>query len=468
MIASIFPDETLTVWSGLLDKVAAAMAARGAHPARTFVVLPFAQLMPLAARLWAQRRPDGFAPHFETSQNWARRLRSFSPAQDDLAFDPARDILTAQSLLEQAGLGRHGDLLASALVEAAGQLASKASAMAPNLRPAWLNQARTAVTLGLDANTMALETAVAQLALVWAATTSYATDVFFESWLPDTLDCVVLLDGFLADPLAGALQALWGDRATTVSMPDAATALNRKRGAVSLHPARDTEDEAQRAAACVLNHIEAGRTPVALAAVDRVVTRRIRAMLDARGVPVRDENGWKLSTTRAAAQVMGALRACAWNAPSDAVLDWLKNSPAQPAPRVSALEQAFRKSGTRLWPVAQAVPLSGDADAGAWHQAVDALRASMARPRPLALWLAALRDLLAAGGQWEPCVHDAAGLKLLAVLRLDERAVAELQQFNGGDRRWDWRNSRPGSTRFWNLPVMFQRIRVANRWSSCR
>ncbi len=437
MKAAGFPGVPLAAWAHLLDQLEQAMAARGAHPARTYVVLPFAQLMPVAAWHWAQRRPDGFAPHFETTRNWARRLRAFAPAADDLAFDAARDILTAQTLLDRAGLGGHRDLLAAPLVEAAGQLATVACAVAPADRPAWAIEMRGKASHGLDANVMALEAAVAQLALVWAATTPYSTDVFFEPWVAGTVDCVMLLDGFLADPLTGALQAHWGERASTVSLPEIVGPSPVPRGAVNLHPTRDTEDEAQCAAACVLRHIEAGRTPVALAAVDRALTRRIRALLETRQVPVRDENGWKLSTTRAAAQVMGALRACAWNASSDAVLDWLKNSPAQPGARVQRLEKALRRAGVRDWPAASASPVQDDLELAAWHRSVDALREGLARPRPLAHWIDSLRTLLMAGGQWGLLAPDAAGARLLAELRLEADARAELVSFNGATRRMD-------------------------------
>jgi ATP-dependent helicase/nuclease subunit B len=39
--------------TGFLLRLQAALQARGAHPARTLVLLPFAQLRPLASRLWA-------------------------------------------------------------------------------------------------------------------------------------------------------------------------------------------------------------------------------------------------------------------------------------------------------------------------------------------------------------------------------------------------------------------------------
>ena len=127
-------------------------------------------------------------------------------------------------------------------------------------------------------------------------------------------------------------------------------AVTSAHGVLALHAMQDAEDEAEAAAACVLAHLAKGRSPVALVALDRVLTRRVRAMLAGKdndndndkdgdrdkgkgegagkGLAVRDETGWTLSTTRAAASVMGLLRACAWEVPTDVVLDWLKNAPA--------------------------------------------------------------------------------------------------------------------------------------------
>ena len=67
------------------------------------------------------------------------------------------------------------------------------------------------------------------------------------------------------------------------------------------------EQEAQAAAAQVLAHLAAGERPVALVAADRVVVRRVRALLERTGARLLDETGWRLSTTRAAAAVMSLL-----------------------------------------------------------------------------------------------------------------------------------------------------------------
>jgi hypothetical protein len=122
---------------GWLARIAAHMRARDAHPARTVVLLPYAQLMPLAARLWAQVHPDGFAPRFETTQNWSRSLGGFTPVATDITFDAALDVLTARAMLERTSLGAQADAATPLLLEAAQQLGALAAAVPPSERAAW-------------------------------------------------------------------------------------------------------------------------------------------------------------------------------------------------------------------------------------------------------------------------------------------------------------------------------------------
>src|SRR6187551_3174972 len=90
-------------WRALMTRLQAEMAARGVHPARAVVLLPYAQLMPLARRFWADAAPDGFAPRFETTMNWARQ-HAWMPGELDLSFEIGRALLTARAWLEQGGL----------------------------------------------------------------------------------------------------------------------------------------------------------------------------------------------------------------------------------------------------------------------------------------------------------------------------------------------------------------------------
>src|ERR1035437_3885289 len=194
--------------TGLIEKIAQAMQERGAHPARTLVLLPFAQLMPLARQMWAQTVTVGFTPRFETSLSWARSVGATPPDALDITLDRGRDLLTAQSLLARAGLGAMRDLLSARLLESTYALAAQVAAVAPSERGSWGEAARTTVAAGLEGPTLALEAALSQVALEWALASSYPTDILlvngggaFKDW-----DCVIVLQGFQGEPLTRSLQ----------------------------------------------------------------------------------------------------------------------------------------------------------------------------------------------------------------------------------------------------------------------
>jgi ATP-dependent helicase/nuclease subunit B len=417
-------------WRELVAAIRALLAQHGAHASRTVVLVPYAQLMPLARKVWAAEAPNGFAPRFETTMNWAGKA-GFTPGNDDLSFDRGRDLLTARAWLEKAGLGARADLLAGRLVEAASQLAGVAAALAPGDRAAWAARARVAAALGSEAQALQLEAAVGRIAVEWAAASAYATDALLRPELAQEIDLLVILDGLEADPMAQTLSQLLGDKAVRLAL-DSAGPL----GTIALRKAADPSHEAEMAAACVMRHVEAGRVPVALAAIDRVLTRRVRAMLGARDIAIRDETGWKLSTTRAAAHVMGALRACAWNAGSDAVLDWLKNAPAVAPATASALERRVRREGLREW--RSVLSLKSD-DGAKWQTLIeqaDAWRDPLQRSRALPQWLQALRELLQACGHWPRLEADPAGAQVLQALGLQEELQAQWQQLPQAGRRF--------------------------------
>lgn len=391
------------------------MRARGAHPARTVVLLPYAQLMPQAARIWARLHPEGFAPRFETTQNWCRSLGVAAPASTDLGHEPAFDVLTARSLLEQSGLREQAEVAAPLLLESARELMPLAAAVPPDQRAAWGQGARGVAMAGLDAGVLALEARVAQVAVTWAANSSYPSDALFLSALIASVDCLVIVPGLQPDPLPAGLAPVWGERLLVLDPPAPAPA----GAAVAFHEAEDAQDEAQRAAACVLRHLEAGRSPVAVAVVDRALTRRLRAMLATHGVQMRDETGWKLSTSRAGAQLMGALRAAAWNASSDAVLDWLKHAPACDTQALRELEAALRRRPQRAWRhVPDTLETREPSALPKLLRRIEDWRAPLQGVRTLAEWLPALRTLLQATGQWQLLQDDLAGGDVLTALRL--------------------------------------------------
>ncbi|WP_454731770.1 MULTISPECIES: PD-(D/E)XK nuclease family protein [Cupriavidus] len=110
------------------------------------------------------------------------------------------------------------------------------------------------------------------------------------------------------------------------------------------------EDEAAAAASQLVAWLNQGRRHVALVAHDRVVARRARALLARAGAPVRDETGWKLSTTRAAAALMRWFDLLNQDGDTAALLDLLKSPfclpdfPARGA-AIAALEQRIRRDG---------------------------------------------------------------------------------------------------------------------------
>jgi ATP-dependent helicase/nuclease subunit B len=408
-------------------ELAGLISDRKLHPSRVIVLVPYAQLMQQARSEWSAYAlkagaTASFVPRFETTMNWAKAIHAgeggFLPAANDIQLDAAIDALTAAAFLERAGLAAQKNALAGRLVEAAASLARVAAAQPPANRVAWGTRLAAALDAGLDAPALALELAVARIALVWASTSAYPTDVLFTA----EADLLVVLEGFQSEPLADALKERFGERAISLQMDSPAS-----YGKLALHEAQDVEDEAQRAAACVLAHLTQGRAPVALIAQDRVLTRRIRAMLAERGVALRDETGWKLSTTRAAAALMSLLRALPWDAPADAVLDWLKNAPAFSPAEVTVLEIELRKMGIRYWRGLPAAML----ETHRIVESVQLMRENLQRARPLAHWLRDLRAALQTSGQWDPLAQDAAGIKVFEALRLHEGSESI---FTGAER----------------------------------
>jgi ATP-dependent helicase/nuclease subunit B len=439
-------DERLLVLSQWLE-------SRGVSPARALVLVPYAQLMATARQAWARTHPNGFAPRFESSRNWAANLMPFAPGPTDWSGDMARDSLVASAFVDRVVKGRADAALRSAmasrLVEATRSLAPIAAAVSPEQRSAWGLARQEALAAGL--HNPAWEGLIATLAITWASNSAYATDVL---WGPlaapgAAADALVVFQGFQQDPLASALTQYWGqERSITwvLQVPDGGEAHSGHAGAIGLHPCADAEDEAQRAAACVIRHLDAGRSPVALLANDRLLTRRVSALLHSAGVVVRDETGWKLSTTFAAAQLMALLRAADPRASMDDVIDAMKLAPAWSAEQAQTLEALARRHGISRWRAALAHTEFTPAVPPEWRDLLTGLQA----PRALSAWLHELSQALTAGGWWAAFVQDAAGQQMVASLRLHPGAGTELEAL-GPDGAQERASNKSGPR--WTLPA---------------
>jgi ATP-dependent helicase/nuclease subunit B len=416
-------------WQALWAQVAAHLQAMQAHPARSVVLLPFFQLQAVArASIGQSGLFGGFLPRLETTKSWSQRISHHVPTDLDISFDAGLDSLRASTWLQRAGLGAKQGMLSGALVDTAHQLGAVVAAVAPAQRADWAVQARQQVLQGLDGNPLVYEAAVARIALEWAVASRYASDVLFESGLSAQLDALVVVQGLQANPLATALAAHWAAVSCTARWQPVSGEPN-----IAVHTAHNAHDEADRAAACVLRRIVQGALPVALAAVDRVSARRISATLQLHGVLLRDETGWKLSTTRAAASLMALLRAARWKAQGegadDALLDWLKHT-SVPVAQVSALESALRQPNST--PDQQNIARAAIKFIVAEDEAVSMgdLLANLRASRTIAQWLATLEQALRTAGQWSALVADSAGRDCLQALHLLQPELVQAHTAN--------------------------------------
>ncbi len=412
------------------------------HPSQAVVLVPFAQLIQEARRAWVVSESlsagcAAFVPRFESTLNWARGLGGFAPKDGDLRLDAAFDFMTARSLLRQAGLSEHSAGLAPKLMEAAWSLAGVAAAVAPGQRVAWGIKLAQVLVSGLSEPALAFESAIGRIALAWVSTSAYATDTLFGAE-PELL---MVIDGFQTEPLVDALALKLGSRCIRMALQElpqepSSYASHARGGNLKIHAATDFEDEAERACACVLGHL--ARTPgiasqIGLVALDRQLVRRMRAILGELGVQIRDETGWKLSTTRASASLMSLLRACRWNASTDDVLDWLKNAPAfsngmissnetilagSVAEPIDQLEHEARKAVLRDWPGEPRHSPGLSETSRLCVEAVNRLRRRLLHGRTLIQWLGDLRAVLLESGQWAVMAADGAGRAVLDALKL--------------------------------------------------
>jgi ATP-dependent helicase/nuclease subunit B len=414
-------------WRRRMAALREALSARGASASRTLVLLPYAQLMAQARLAWRQgptAGQGGLVPRFETTRNWAAQLAPFEPEGLDHGPDPARNRVLAQRLLEQAGGTRApADLLPSLveqLIAAAGQLAPLAAAVPPDERPQWGESLRESLQPLAPGGAAAWEALAQAVALEWVRHSRFATDVLWQHALPGQgLDALVLLQGLQPDPLAQALAERW-DRAGQPALRWPLS-LEPVDGEPELHPCANAQDEAQRAAAVVVSELNAGRVPVALAAQDRVLTRRIHALLQGAGVPVRDETGWRLSTSHAAARLMALLRAASPRASSDEVIDALKHLPQWAPEVVDRLERQWREAEVSTWAAVLARGKLREALPEGLDRAFDGLRS----PRRLLQWLIDLAQALRDAGLWALFEQDLAGRALLRALWLDRDLAAD-------------------------------------------
>ncbi|MCE4536763.1 PD-(D/E)XK nuclease family protein [Pelomonas sp. P7] len=370
------------------------LAAQGAPLRDAVLLLPFAQQLAPARRAFLAR--GGWLPVLATTHSLASALGPAPlAAPGQLSGDAPVDALAADDLLAQQSWAqalkrddpRAYRLALARLVETAHAFARVTGQRDPASRAAWFEAARR--HLG-DDPVGGVERALALVALVWAASDERApaTDALFRhrpsAW--------IVLQAGGPDPLAEALLA-------RSEVPALHLVADLDLDGLAEPPARveealcaDFETLAQASAVAVLQHLAAGRAPVALIAQDRVVVRRVRALLTRQGVPLHDETGWTLATTPAASALMALLRAALGGGAVDDWLAWLKLS-AEPSAALDALEAFCRRRHIRR---AEALDAFDAPPAkGLWQSRRQALAPlSSGGRRTLAQWLFELKRAL--------------------------------------------------------------------------
>ncbi|MDE2585121.1 MAG: Inactivated superfamily I helicase, partial [Betaproteobacteria bacterium] len=266
-------------------------------------------------------------------------------------------------------------------------------------------------------------------------------------------------------PLARLLATAWpmadevpplAERAAALSAELAAAgATSPLSGRLAILAARGREQEARAAAATVLQWLDQGKRRIALIAQDRLVARRVRALLERREVLVADEAGWKLSTSRAGAAIDGLLETTAANVYYRDLLDLLKSpflfDDVEEGPRKAAvftLERAVRDANARSGLGAMGRALEHKASPGAaarlagelLNRVAVAVRILSGRDTGIADWAARLERALEAVGALSRLRDDAAGAVILDLLaRRREELGASEARF--GFSVWrDWLN----------------------------
>jgi len=371
-------------------------------------------------------------PRFETSQTLAKAFPAPVAPEVGPSGDLVADRLAAAQLLGSQSWGkatRERDASVfqhwvDELVATAGQLLKAADAIEPAAREDFWNKARE--RLQQSEGPGMIESALARIAVEWAALREAGP---FDALFAFQPAGWVIVHAGARDAVAEALvQRSNAPVLRIVTDPDPESWFDATACSAQVVACADFEAEATTAAAHVMRHIEAGHTPVALIAQDRIMVRRVRALLERQQVRLRDETGWKLSTTRAAACIMGLLSLARWRATTDDMLDWLKSSFTRVKDLNSeesrqALERGLRKQRAALISQVRSSFLEPSARE-LFHEVVTMAQAlSKVGTAPLAQWQLHLRRILEESGIWAPMAADVAGRQVLQTLRLTDGAA---------------------------------------------
>ncbi len=240
--------------------------------------------------------------------------------------------------------------------------------------------------------------------------------------------------------LSYLLESAWADPELAESLParvlacGGAASSSPIRQVLALYAFHNLEEEAGAVAFHIGQWLARGKKSILVVAQDRLVARRVRALLERAGVLVADETGWTLSTTSASTVVMRWLDSLDSRFHYQDLLDLLKSpfifSGREPARRrhgVFRLEQLIRQHGV-VSHLNRFRALAGDEEEVT--ELLDALAGAQKlldkrRPRPLTGWLAGLFASLDRLQILASLQRDLAGEQLLQLLQQLGRELAQ-------------------------------------------
>jgi len=246
---------------------------------------------------------------------------------------------------------------------------------------------------------------------------------------------------------------------------------------LSLYGAHSLEQEARAAELQVRRWLLAGKQNIALVALDRLVARRVRALLERADVLVKDETGWTMSTLAVSTVLMRWLDALQSDFYYQDLLDLLKSpfifadqNASTRKQAVYQLEQLVRQHG---------VASHLDAFFDLAHNEAE-VQTALARLRQgaevlrrnsdtLSGWLHSLDESLSILGVLQGLGADEAGKQLLQALQTwQQELVADNTRFSRAEwRRWlaQQLDEKTFSDRSIESPVLLTSL-TSTRWRS--
>ncbi len=365
-------------------------------------LLPLAQtLVGLADELTAALLPVALAQPEQVEDRWQAALAQLSPRAAALLSDEAQLVWKLWQIERDErdpGMARHVALQRTA-----------ADAAFPMF---WCSPWRPDALEAAFLDAWSVHQPVELLQLDWSAVTLPAAYAAYAASWPE------LLDGEPSDGAPAALPA-----------------------GIVLHEAVSMEDEAQMAAQTIVDWIAAGRQRIAVIPQDRVVARRLRALLERAQVVVSDETGWKLSTTRAAAVLHAWIELASSGGDVGRLFDFLKSpfvghaALDDPAQR-SAMEAALVAAGPAAGWDALGSALSAQVPAKALLDAVAREATRYRAARPVCDWVEDTVAVFAALGCGEALAADKAGAQVLEML---DRLARECERLDQRFSLSEWR-----------------------------